>query len=77
MRPHPETVTQPSHDGTRRLKLIGDGEQAALLVDVAVGKEGRQICKPQRSCPVLQQAPIRAEQWEARLNDEPPSHSRR
>jgi hypothetical protein len=46
-----------------------------LLIDVALGKEGRQIRKPERSRPVLQQAPIRALQWKARLKDEPPSRS--
>jgi hypothetical protein len=76
MRPDPEPVTQPGHDGTGPPELISDGHQAALLVDVPVGKEGRQIHEPECSRAVLQQAPIRALQGEARLKDEPPSRSR-
>lgn len=76
MRPEPETVTQPGHGGTGRSELIGDLLQAVFLVDVPVGKEGRQINEPERSCTVLQEPPIRTLHEEARLKNEPPVRSR-
>jgi hypothetical protein len=77
MRPDPETVTQPGHDGTGRPELISDGHQAVLLVDAAIGKEGHKIREPECSRAVLHQPPIWAEQGEIGLKDEPSWRSRR